>query len=221
MTEFPSLAENLMTGNLDGKTAVALARPIGASAPNLYFIPAFYPFETAEYQLMFQWFLGDHEKDIRYHLASALLSDEVRSEYARIIIDGPPRMSTGLVNALCTSTHLFIPTVLDNLSAETVGSSALKIRRLRGQIMPRLKIGGVIGTMVPSKNLSQDSRLAAEKAEKHVRDAFGMGNYFFWEAFLQRSTNITNTTDAGIAYLKDKGTRALFDPIAEEVARRT
>jgi len=219
--DFPSLADQLIDGSIEGAAAVNLARTVGPAAPTLEFIPAFYPLETTEFQIMFKWFLDDTDTDVRYNLASVLLSDEIQAKYDRIILDGPPRMTPALINALCASTHLFIPTVLDNLSAETVGSFAGKINRMRGAVIPRLNVAGIIGTMVPSTTLSNAAAAAADVAERRAREALGGHDYFMENAFLRRNQNIANTTDEGIAYLRQAGIQDLFDPIGAEIARRT
>ena len=221
LTEFSSLSDQLIDGTADGRMAIEYSKSVGAMAPNLHFIPAFYPLETTEFQIMFKWFLKDTDHDIRYNLASVLLSDEVQKRFDRIILDGPPRMTPALVNALCASTHLFIPTVLDNLSAETVGAFAKKIHDMRGHVLPRLNVAGIIGTMVPSKNLSAKTEDAAKLAEGKAREELGGQGYFMWDAFLVKSTAISNTTDEGIAYLKNSTARNLFDPIGDEIERRT
>jgi cellulose biosynthesis protein BcsQ len=79
---------------------------------------AFGNFET---RLVLEWLIGDRQEDIRYNLARALHSQEVQQNFDRIIIDAPPRMTPGPVNALCASTYLVVPFVLDILSAERVG----------------------------------------------------------------------------------------------------
>jgi chromosome partitioning protein len=86
-------------------------------------ISAFYDLARTENREMIRWLIGDEKEDIRYRLSHALLSDAVLENFDVILIDAPPRLTTATVQALCASTHVLIPTVLDPLSADDpVGS---------------------------------------------------------------------------------------------------
>jgi cellulose biosynthesis protein BcsQ len=98
------------------------------------------PFANFETRLLIEWLTGDVVGDIRYNLARSLCSDEVQREFDRIIIDAPPRLTTGFINALCASTHLVVPFVLDLLSAERVGLFLNSVKQMRGQLFPHLSL---------------------------------------------------------------------------------
>src|SRR5215471_11045610 len=72
-------------------------------------------------------------------------------EISSVIIDAPPRITTGFVNALCASTYLVVPFVLDRLSAERVGQTLERISRMKGQLFPHIGLAGVVGTMKGDK----------------------------------------------------------------------
>ena len=70
-----------------------------------------------------KWLLQDDGGiDVRYRLADALLRPEVRQGYELIILDMPPRMTLGSVNALVTSHYFLVPTIHDKISAEAVST---------------------------------------------------------------------------------------------------
>ena len=127
----------------------------------LYAIPAYYDLAQAENRLMVEWLIGDGKRDIRYNLAKVLLSEEVQRRYDRIIIDAPPRLTTAHVQALAASTHVLIPTVLDQLSGEAVGSFVEQII-LHSRLWPHLKIIGVVGSMT---EVGQDKDLRPHEKE--------------------------------------------------------
>ena len=48
---------------------------------------------------MLRWLLGETKDDVRFRLANILLTPEVQDEYDYVLIDAPPRSSTGAINA--------------------------------------------------------------------------------------------------------------------------
>src|SRR5439155_20877282 len=87
-----------------------------------WLVPANYTFAQLENRLLLEWLLQqDGGLDVRYRLANALLRPEVRQSYAAIVLDMPPRMTLGSINALVASHAFVVPTILDTLSVEAVG----------------------------------------------------------------------------------------------------
>jgi chromosome partitioning protein len=108
-----------------------------------------------------------------------LLGDEVQRRYDRIVIDAPPRLTTAHVQALTAATHVLIPTVLDQLSGEAVGSFVEQLI-VHSQLWPCLKVIGVVGSMT---EYGQDKRLldyendglvAIRQALEQKKDAHGL-----------------------------------------------
>ncbi len=139
-------------------SAWAYQTPAGARAPvtdaggqlKLYAITGFYDLARVENRLLVEWLIKDQSANMPYALARLLHSDDVQRQYDRILIDAPPRLSTACIQALCASTHVLIPTVMDQLSAEAVVTFAkeLEIQR-RGNLTPHLRYLGVVGSMLP------------------------------------------------------------------------
>jgi cellulose biosynthesis protein BcsQ len=81
-------------------------------------LAAAYTLNRVENRVAFKWLVGESGSDIRYNVHEALASRELRAEgYDIVIIDAPPRLTTASANALCASTHVLVPTILDNMSA--------------------------------------------------------------------------------------------------------
>lgn len=100
-------------------------------------ITADYTLTQHETALMLRWLRQQGQPDIRYHLANVLLGDHVQSVadgFDVVLIDAPPQLTTGAINALVACTHLLVPTKLDPLSAETVGSFLKQASALRSQL---------------------------------------------------------------------------------------
>jgi cellulose biosynthesis protein BcsQ len=167
------------------------------------------------------WALGDTDDDIRYRLARAILSKYVQTTYARVFIDAPPRMTAGFMNGFCTSTHLFVPMVVDRVSAIAVGTFAGQYKKLVPKVNPVLRFAGIIGTMTSVDHLTQEATPATTDAEASVRRALGANDdYLFKNAVMRHTPRIAYSTDAGIPYLQEAATRPMFEAIADEIARR-
>jgi chromosome partitioning protein len=177
---------------------------------------AFANFET---RLVLEWLIGDDNDDIRYNLARVLQSSEVQRNFQRVIIDAPPRMTTGFVNALCASTHLVVPFVLDILSAERVGIFLRMVKRMRGQLFPHLELGGVVGTMKGdgTEKLREAEEKAIREAERGVFVNWGPGDYVLKDALIPRKQSIADTAGIGV----DPAVAVLFDPLGERLFTQT
>lgn len=216
--EFPSMVDLLHAEELNElwpKTAIQSA------ARNLDYISCWYSFERLERNLEYRWILGEANNDIRFRLARAVLSDFVQRTYDRVIIDAPPRLTAGFLNGFCSSTHLFVPTVVDHVSAVAIRSFADRFNRLVPQLNPVLRFSGIIGTMTTVSHLPNPARPAAQMAQDIVRKTLNMNDeFFFWKAVMQRTPNIPYSTESGIPYLQNEQTQPMFQRIADEVAVR-
>ncbi len=145
-----STASELLLGGHDANWLIANAA-MSPKHSNISCVPAFYDVARTENQLLVEWLLKDRPFDMPYTLAKLLTSDAVRHRYHRVIIDAPPRLSPSCVQALCASTHLLIPTVMDQLSSEAVTTFINEVEALRaGGVCPHIRYIGVVGTMLPT-----------------------------------------------------------------------
>jgi cellulose biosynthesis protein BcsQ len=116
----------------------------------LYAITGFYDLARVENRLMVEWLLDDQPPQMPYFLADVLLNEEVQSSYDRIFIDAAPRLTAGTIQALCASTDILIPTVMDRLSAEAVLSFAQELEAQKEKLCPHLRYLGVVGSLLPT-----------------------------------------------------------------------
>lgn len=166
-----SKASEALLGGKDPNWLAANARPSPVNS-NLFTVPAFYDLARTENRLLVEWLIGDCEPDMPYFLAKLLLSDEVQSKFSRVLIDAPPRLSAACVQALCASTTLLIPTVMDQLSTEAVSTFVNDIEELkRGSLCPHLRYAGVVGSMLPS-----GTTIYYEAAVKSLTDELNYSN---------------------------------------------
>lgn len=110
-------------------------------------VPAYYDLAQMENARLVRWLLEHTDTDIRYTLAHYLLDDSVQEHFDLVILDAPPRLTTGAVQAFCASSHVLIPTVLDRLSGEAVGSFVGQLLDMKEQLCPHLRLLGVAATM--------------------------------------------------------------------------
>jgi len=157
-----SLATKLINGQLEPAQLLSVPMvqdPDMVDDLPLRIVPAYYDLALAENRLLIEWLFGETPPDVRYQLARVLHDPVVQSNFSRIIIDAPPRLTTACVQALCAATHVIIPTILDRLSGEAVGSFLGQLETLKSaNVCPHLRYGGIVG-------------YRSGAAVKHVRDA--------------------------------------------------
>ena len=218
-----SLIDYLFEDTLDPNWFKLAVRPV---KDKIWYIPAFYSFELIERKFEYRWALGYTRDDVRYRLAKALLSPELQSKFDRILIDAPPRFTLGFVNGFCAATHLYIPTVVDQLSATAVASFARQFRELKAALNSRIQWSGIIGTLTfrnPQNPLSLTQRgesvaNAAERAAQGILDT--KEPLFIRKPVIVRDADLASATEEGIAYLNDSGVRTMFDELAAEIEKK-
>jgi chromosome partitioning protein len=144
-----SLATKLISGQMsaaDLLNAPAVQHVDMVDNLPLRIVPAYYDLAQAENRLLIEWLFRENHFDIRFQLAKILHDPIIQSNFSRVIIDAPPRLTTACVQALCAATHVIVPTILDRLSGEAVGSYLGQIETLKSaKVCPYLKYGGIIG----------------------------------------------------------------------------
>ncbi len=167
--------------------------------PNLYFIPADYGLEAVERREEYRWAIDDTPDDVRYRLARFLLSDRLKTKFNLdiVLLDAPPRMTLAFLNGFCSSTYLFVPTVVDFASARAVGRFAQQFRRLVPTINPLLEFSGIIGTMTnDGPKLPNVNTLVANLAEAQAQQELGHNRpLFIREAVMTSNAPLAQSTD--------------------------
>jgi chromosome partitioning protein len=189
-----------------------------------WLVPSSYQFAQFENRLLMrQLLLEQVGLDVRYRLAHALLRPEVTRKYKVIIIDLPPRMSLGAINALIACHYFFVPTILDKLSSEAVGQFLSHMRAVRDELELDLELAGIIGTMSLRDELRPSEQRIWDNLESagHVwRNGFD----FRITPTIKRAPAISRAAGEELAYLSrgDDGStaRALLKPVFEELTRR-
>jgi cellulose biosynthesis protein BcsQ len=134
-------------------------------------IPSYYTLSNMENRVMIEWLIGKKTDDIRYSLARVLLDPAIQDRFDFIIIDAPPRLTTGCIQALCTATHVLIPTVLDGLSAEASGGFVDQLVTNQ-KLWPHLKLLGVFGNMTNNLTAEIDGTVRDGAFADYEAEAF-------------------------------------------------
>jgi cellulose biosynthesis protein BcsQ len=149
--DFSATSQRLIEGQERPDQLRPVAEKLTVLSSNLWIYPAFYGFSRSEIQVMFRW-LTAKDLEIRYnlhrYLQSRAFQGDGNSTFDMVLIDCPPRLLTGSVNALAASTHVLIPTILDGQSRNATLNTLGAIQQFRQKLNPALKTLGVVPSLV-------------------------------------------------------------------------
>lgn len=200
-----SRATHLISGDITPQD-IASTGQSAAKQPDLKIITSFYDLAQTENRVMIEWLLGDRKTDIRFRLAELLHSPAVRNAFSLIIIDSPPRLTTGAIQALAAGTHLLIPTVLDEPSNEAVVTFIRQVETFKSEgLCPYISYLGVVGSIgLTQENTAADQQKLSDRLND-IREPNGgdvVTKLLPKQTFLPRSKYFRNAVAAGgIAYL--------------------
>lgn len=194
-------------------TLYTATRRLGERLPRSELASAFYELALFEDRLMVEWLLQEGGDDVRYRLASVLLQDGVQDKFDVVLIDCPPRLTTGTINALCASTHVLIPTIFNPIAAEPVANFLRTSKALMDQLNPKLEFLGVVETLTPRANEGQDARAEGRRVIAEGLKASFPGINILRSDVPRR----TVLAEGGVAYLDGSEPRTIFDKLGNEI----
>jgi len=199
--------------------------------PNSRILTCYYEFSDTETHEMVDWLnalnAGTPTDDLRFRLCELLRDDSVHNAYDLVIIDSPPRFTTGAINAFCASTHLLIPTVLDQMSAEAAVYFSRDVASMRQTLFPRLGLVGVVPTMTYRQSeLTPREDAVIDFLNHSLSPYWGDQNTVLKRAFVPRKNAIGDIAGSGIGYV-DAGDRSrtilvrdIFDRVGAAVGEK-
>jgi cellulose biosynthesis protein BcsQ len=169
-----------------------------------------------EDRLLVEWLLQAGGDDVRYRLANVLHSSAMKDKFDIVIIDVPPRLTTGTINALCASTHVLVPTIFNPIAAEPVSNFLAASTLLMHKLNPTLDFIGVVETMAPRKGEGEKARSEGRRLIQEALDQ-SFPTIRILNSYVPRRTAMS---DGGIAYLDNREARAIFDELGREIGKR-
>lgn len=140
--------------------------------------------------------------------------NEVKKNYDYVLIDCMPSLGMITINALAAADSVVIPTQPHYLSAKGLELLLRSVSKVRRQINPKLRIDGILMTMVmPRTNISKEITAT-------VKSAYGQKIRVF-DAEIPHSIRAVEATAEGksiFAYDKSGKVAAAYDQFAKEVA---
>ncbi|WP_018997916.1 ParA family protein [Hirschia maritima] len=217
LTERRSDIDQVFAETANGILIKSLARTGYDLPQGLSFVPTYKQFAAKENECMIKWLKGSYEFDAHYLLSKALLDPVIHEEYDAIVIDTPPRITTGLVNALTCATHLIIPTILDDISAEAAESYISSIERFK-VYNSSLRISKIIGCMTYNgTKLNQTEENARKSIIRRAKSENLQTNTLIANQWIPRRSAIQQAAGNHLAVMRNKEIREIFDNIYQEL----
>ena len=221
IVDIPSRVNSILDGTAEPSKYSELGYRLKNTLPNTWVIPAYYELAPLENRLMVNWLMQDGDEDVQYRLAKYVFSDEIKSNFDIVIVDCPPRLMTGTINALCAATHLLVPTIFDKMSSEAVGTFLNAMRGIRMRLNPGLELLGIVGTITQQQNrLHPKEQEAWDTIERQARRIWFSSPHIF-ERFIPRRIAFSKAAGQSVAYFDNEGdVRELVGTLGIEVRRR-
>lgn len=207
-----SAVDALITGKKPISEILAHAQSLTPALPRSKILTCYYEFSDTETHELVDWVVasrtGQPTDDIRFRLTELLRDEAVQRDFDYVLIDAPPRFSTGTINALCASTHLVIPTKLDRMSVEAVIYFSRDVDRMKAKLFPGLKLVGVVPTMTKiGTRLQPDETGHVATLNRDLAQYWRRERSVIEGAFIPDTKAISSISGSGVAYY-DAGERA-------------
>lgn len=182
-----------------------------------------------EARLSSQWVLGMGRDDGRYILAEKLLNRAVEDKFDVVIINAPPRLSIGAINALTAATHLVIPAAIDAVSRRATRSFLQLFQALRPALFPQLALAGIALTTPHGDRMTfaDQCEVAAMKRELDSLGLMSAAHMFvrtipdtIGEATSMHLGSAKRHKATGLHYLDNPAVRAAFADLGDAIAFR-
>jgi chromosome partitioning protein len=194
----------------------------GHGLARAWLVPADYTLAEVESQLLVDRVVNNKAVlDERYRLAHVLLQPNVRRDYAMIIIDTPPRMTLGTVNAFVASHAYVVPVILDRTSSEAVTPFLNQVDALKRDLKVDLRLAGIVGTLTRQAVLFDREVKYRKQIESTAKEVLGESPHglHFVAQHLPIKNAVQNYDDLGYFLADDQGplSERFYNPIFDEL----
>lgn len=140
---------------------------------------------------------------------------DLKKDYDYILIDCMPSLGMITINALASSDKVIIPVESQFLAARGMGQLLRTVSKVKRQINPNLKVGGVLVTMVDGRtNLSKETA-------RQLQENYGSVVKIF-DTQIPRATKVAESTARGesiFSYDKSGKVSEAYSSFAKEVLK--
>lgn len=179
-----------------------------------------------EMELFANWAGNSSHYDIRYALRKITTSCDFQSDWDIVIIDCGPRFTTSTINALCASTHVVIPTILDEPSTQAVGYLSKEFDDHKLDLFPQLRLLGVIPTMIAqdpenstTPKFSKVEKEQLEAVEDWIARTWNVQDGILYSARIPDRASISKSADK-IAYFTEPEAKRVFGRAGDILLKR-
>lgn len=225
-SRFRSIADDLITGPKEPRALLEGTQSLHPPLPNSRIFTCYYDFSNTETLVLAHWLVLDGP-EIRFRLSEFLRSEVVRSSYDLVLIDAGPRFSTSTINALTASTHILMPTILDQMSAQAVGYFSKELERHRNQLFPSLSLLGVVPTFInedppdaKSHQFTATETEIADQVDRELQSIWGTSHSVLREGRVPRRRAYAKLAGYGVAYFHSDDAKRVFGRLSELIAKR-
>lgn len=121
--------------------------------------------------------------------------DTVKPEYDYILLDCTPSLGMLTINALASADTALVPVQAQYLSAKGLKQLLHTVNQVKRQINPKLKVEGILLTMVDARTNS------AKEVANAIREAYGSKIPVF-QTSIPRSVRAAETSSVGVSIFK-------------------
>ena len=121
--------------------------------------------------------------------------DTVKLEYDYILLDCTPSLGMLTINALASADTALVPVQAQYLSAKGLEQLLHTVNQVKRQINPKLKVEGILLTMVDTRTNS------AKEVANAIREAYGSKIPVF-QASIPRSVRAAETSSVGVSIFR-------------------
>lgn len=209
----------LISPQYAGVEPIKYARLMRRGLDDVYIYSATYALATIENNLLADW-LSDPANGLMYRLCALLREPAFQEKFGAVLIDCPPRLTAGSINALCASTHLLVPTCLDEMSAQAAEYFLSQVSRMQDRVFPKLKVLGVVPSIHHSDKgyLSGEER-ALDRLAKYGKSNWNRDDFILEVGRIPRKADVSNASGFGIPYLRKSSVRLIFDKLGSEIEK--
>jgi len=194
----------------------------GRGLSRAWLVPASYTLAEVESRLLVERVMkGSAGLDERYRLAHLLLHPSVRREFAAIVLDTPPRMTLGTINALVASHFYVVPVMLDRVSSEAVGPFLSQVEGIKHDLDLDLKLAAIVPTMTRLERMAEREAHFVDQIRATVAETIGADASVVLENNIPRRVQITSDPDLAYFLSEANGDLARFyDPAFDQIWQR-